>query len=803
MKRTRFAALSALTISAAALTCAPQVLQAAEATDTASKLIEEVVVTARRREEGLQDAPIAVSAYTQDTLDYRGVNKLDDIVRFTPSLTFENNPSFGGASNSAAVYLRGIGQKEFLPTTEPGVGLYVDGVYVARSVGGILDIVDIERLEVLRGPQGTLFGRNTIGGAIAITSLKPQPGGELGAQVSASTGTDSLLRLKGSVHLPVSDTLAARLSIASLEQDGYVDRTDGIDLGDDDTLTSRFSLRWEPSDTFAADLSIDYTRDRENGPALQLLGIDYTDLSQLNGVVLAPPPPLAFIHNVTAAAVAPGVPCAATDPAGNGVTSNPAIGNCYDDRYIGADGTNEGTSPAFSDSELFGASLTLSLDLNESLALKSISAYRELDAEFARDGDHSPQRISTLYDDLQQEQFSQELQLLGTHNRFNWVAGIYYFNEDGDNENILDFTVSNFRSGGQFDNEAWAVFAQGTYDLTDRLHLTLGARYTDEEKSFLPDQIIFTNYFAGISALVPPGNPLAALDAPFLQAGSRILPLLEKKIEIDEFSPLANLSFDLSDNAMLYFSYSEGFKSGGFTQRVFPPVVAGFTAPPGTPDIDLIPTFEPEFVEVIELGAKMSFLDNRVRVNGAIFSTDYEDLQVQVFNSVAPVTQNIGAATITGFELEIMASPGAGWFVEASLALLDAEYDDIDTGITLIGENFDFERVPETAASIGVSKDVALGDAGSLTLRVDWSYRSETYNDAFNTELLKTDSYDLVDASIRWTNPGEDWTLVLTGRNLSDEEFLATGVYGTAFQVFEGVFDRGRQWQLEVRKAFN
>jgi iron complex outermembrane receptor protein len=150
-----------------------------------------------------------------------------------------------------------------------------------------------------------------------------------------------------------------------------------------------------------------------------------------------------------------------------------------------------------------------------------------------------------------------------------------------------------------------------------------------------------------------------------------------------------------------------------------------------------------------------------------------------------------------------MAAPGDGWFIEASLALLDASYDDIDTGITLIGENFDFERVPETQASLGVSKEIALDDMGSLTLRADWSYRSEVYNDAYNTPLLKQDSYDQVDASIRWMNTDADWTVTLYGRNLSDEEYLVTGVYGTAFQVLEGVYNRGRQWQLEIRKHFD
>ena len=772
------------------------------ANSSTARLMEEIVVNARGVEEGLQDAPIAVSAFTGETLDYRGVDSLNQIERFVPSLTLQNNPSFGGASNSAAIYLRGVGQKEFLPTTEPGVGLYVDGVYVARSVGAILDIIDIERLEVLRGPQGTLFGRNTIGGAISIATRKPEPGGEFGGSLSAAAGTDSLMHLRGTVHIPVSESFAIRGSLASMTQDGYVERADGIDLGDDDTFTGRVSFAFQPNDSFSALITADMTRDRENGPALELIGIDFTDLSQLQGVVLAPPPPMAFIHNVTTAALGPGQPCAATDPAGNGVTSNPASANCYDARYVGADGKDEGTAPAYSETDVFGLSATLDFNLSDTLAIKSITAYRELDSDFARDGDHSPHRISQFEDTLDQEQFTQELQLIGTHDRLDWILGAYYFSEDGNNVNTLDFTVSNFRSGGQFDNTAWAAFAQATYDVTDKLHLTLGGRYTDEDKSFTPDQIIYNNYYAGFSNLVPPGNPLAALDAPFLQAGSRILPLLEKEISISEFTPMANLAFDLSDRTMIYLTYSEGFKSGGFTQRVFPPVVAGFTAPPGTPDIDLIPTYEPEFVEVIEAGIKLDLLDGRLRINGAVFQTDYEELQVQVFNSVAPVTRNIGEASIEGVELELSASPADGWFIEGSLSMLNAEYDNIDTANTLILKSNDFERVPETMASVGISKELLLANSGSVMLRADWSYRSETYNDAYNTPLLETDSYSLIDASVRWTNQQGDWSVILSGRNLSDEQYLVTGVYGTAFQSFEGVYERGRQWRAEIRKTF-
>ena len=169
---------------------------------------------------------------------------------------------------------------------------------------------------------------------------------------------------------------------------------------------------------------------------------------------------------------------------------------------------------------------------------------------------------------------------------------------------------------------------------------------------------------------------------------------------------------------------------------------------------------------------------------------------------MAPVTQNIGKASIEGIELELLASPGNGWLVESSVSLLDASYDEIDTGNTLIGLSNDFERVPETTVSLGVSREMTLGANDTMVLRGDWSYRSETFNDAYNTPLLETESTDLIDASARWLSADESWTVILSATNLTDEEYLVTGVYGTAFQSFEGMFDRGRQVRFEVRRDF-
>jgi iron complex outermembrane recepter protein len=764
------------------------------------ELIEEIIVMARRREEVLQDTPIAISAFTGQSLEYRGITQLDEISAYVPNLTLQNNPGFSGSSNVASIYIRGVGQKEFLPTTEPGVGLYMDEVYIARSVGAVLDLMDISQVEVLRGPQGTLFGRNTIGGAVIVSTVKPLIGVNPGAKVSAAVGSDNRINLRGSLDYPLGDTAAMRVALGSFQQDGYVRRTDGADLGNDDTLTGRVAVAWKPADNFSMDLSLDATRDRENAPPMELLAIDFSDLSHLAGLVSSVPPPMVFIHNITMAALGPGMPCAATDSTGNGVTSNPGSPNCYDTRYIFNDSRTASNALKNPDTDILGIGSTITWDLSDQLTLKSISGWRDLDTEFGRDSDHSPYRISEFYDKLSQQQFTQELQLLGSGDRYNWIIGGYYFAEDGDNRNLLDFTVSSFQSGGRFDSESKAIFAQLTFDLTDVWHLTLGGRQTQETKKFQPDQFINKNHFAGISQQLPPGHPLAALDAPFLQAGTRILPYVEKAIDIEEFTPTFNISYDVSDDIMVYAGYSEGFKSGGFTQRVFPPLIPGFTAPTGTSDVDLIPEFQPEFVDSIEFGIKLSLAGGRLRMNGALFTNDYDSLQVQVFNSVAPVTQNIGAATMQGAEFELQAVLEQGWLIDANISYLNAQYDEIATQTTLIKKSYEFERVPEWASHLGISKDVYLNPIGAVTFRIDWSYRDETFNDAYNSPILKTDAYDRIDVSLRWTDASEQWSVLMVGRNLSNEKYMVTGVHSTAFQTYEAMFDRGRQWYIELSR---
>ncbi|MEM1154936.1 MAG: TonB-dependent receptor, partial [Pseudomonadota bacterium] len=289
---------------------------------------------------------------------------------------------------------------------------------------------------------------------------------------------------------------------------------------------------------------------------------------------------------------------------------------------------------------------------------------------------------------------------------------------------------------------------------------------------------------------------------PFLAAGTRILPNIEKEISFDETTPMVNLSYRFTDEVMVYATYSEGFKSGGFTQRVFPPIVAPFTAPPGTPDIDLIPTYDPEFVEVYEIGAKFASLDNRMTLNGAIFYTDYDDIQVQVFTSVAPVTRNAGTATIKGFELEGQFIPGEGWLMDFGVGYVDAGFDDIDEGTTFLSTDSEFERVPKWTLSASASKEFNLPGGSLLLPRLDWSYRSKTYNDSFNTPEIAQDAYSLVNTSLAWQSASESQRLTLGVANLTDEDYLITGISGDAFQAYEGIYARGREWYVTYDYRF-
>ena len=718
-----------------------------------STLLEEVVVTARKREESLQDTPISITAMTGDSLEVRGITNISEVGNITPNLNYVNNPQAGGSSSVATVYIRGVGQRDFLGTIDNGVGFYIDDVYIARTVGATVELLDVDRIEVLRGPQGTLFGRNNVGGAMKLHSKKPTE--DAGGYVSATIGTDSLYKLKGTFNAPVSDKFLTSFSALVSEQDGYVDRPAGGDLGDDDTKSARGSFLWQAADNLEVSFSADYSKEEENGPAFVL-----ADTGTLSGPgVFAD-----FYNNVTA-----GASCAYP---GGLSSSNPL---CYNNQNYVSEDQNLGTAPTFSDTEVWGTKLTVEWDISDNLKLKSITAYRELDAQFARDSDASPTTVVHFFDDFVSEQFSQELQLSGSAfgGNLDWITGLYYFDEEGTNQNLLEFAIANFISGSAFTTESKAAFAQGTYHINDKLDLTAGIRYTEEDKTYDPVQTVGPNNIG-----LPIGLP--------------IVPFGLNERTTDETTPMLNLAYDINDNLMAYATYSEGFRSGGFVQRIFPP-------------LPFVPDFGPEFVDSYELGFKYD--TDAFSLNGAVFKMDYTDIQVRTQNPgfIGFFEANVGDAEVSGLELELKWQPADTWFVEASYGYTDAEYTEIRVDPPLVAQvnlNSEFDFVPEHAVSISLSKEIDLGTNGSLVARLSGNYRSEYFTNPDNTEIGRSPSIDLWNTSLVWTSPSEAYSVNLGVKNLTDEEYLLTAYHNIAIGLAEHLNDRGRQWYLSARYNF-
>lgn len=758
-----------------------------------SIFLEEILVTARKREESLQDAPIAVSAFSGQGLEVRGVTELDEIADHTPNLVIQNNPSFGGASNNASIFIRGIGQSDFIPTVDPGVGIYVDGVYVARSVGAILDLVDIERVEVLRGPQGTLFGRNTIGGALKIETARPHDA--LAGSLRATIGTDDRIDAQAMLNLPLTDWLFGRFTIATFNQDGYVRRvSDGVRLGERDSLVGRAALRWDASEHFTAGLDFDITRTRETGPPLTLEAISFESqifdpvdadglvdpaklpMSMIEVLQAAPIDSLPLLNNYLATFVGgqdcmiliPGRP-----PDFGGNPDNPA---CYNEQFILAGDRSAGTFLRQSEIDVFGLGLTLQWSAAPWLKFKSISAYRRLESAFGRDFDQSPLLLGNLFDVLDQDQFTQELQVNADFfgERLKTVFGVYYFHEDGKNANTLDVIPVKFLSGGRFETESWALYGQATYDILPRLHFTIGGRFTDETKRFDPDQAILEDRSLGL-------RPDGAI-GPLFGVGTPLLPPGLVSTGIEDFTPMITLAFDITSAIMIYGTYSEGFKSGGFNQRVFPPL----------PEV---PSFEPEFAEALEFGFKLSAFDNRVRLNAAAFLTDYDDLQVTVFQEIAPVTSNAAQAEVEGFELEFLASPAEGLALEASFGFTDDDFTEVDPRAIQITVDKDFERVPEWTATASVTYEIGMASFGMLTPRLQWSHRSAFFNDALNRPEIREDGYHVVDFLMRWESSESSYFAQFAVENVTDERFRSSGVFQQA-GVLQSLFNRGMEWSF-------
>ena len=721
------------------------------AQQTAPGALEEVIVTAQKRAQNLQDIPIAVTAFTPDDIERQNITNIAQIAEFTPNVVFDTTTSISGLSSGAAVFIRGIGQIDFGLTTDPGVGIYVDGVYISRSVGGVLDTLDIERVEVLRGPQGTLFGRNTMGGAFNITSQRP--GGTLGGIAEMTVGDFDRIDVRAAVDVPVSDDLAVRLAASSKQRDGYVERTlVGDELGNEDRQAVRAALLYTPGERFELYATADYARVDETSAGSVLAGITQA--------------PNVIVYNQF-------------DAPGNDV---PGFGQAvpFDERFITHDPDRTfATGPTGTLLDIGGTALTLRF-LLDAFEIKSITAWRRTKGEFYRDPDNSPLVIThTSNPNYDHEQITQELTLTGAlGERIEYVGGLFYLAEEGTDDVYVPLAPSlgSITNLADIDNDSIAVYGQATWHLSERWRLTAGVRYTEDDKSFTPSQRILFGAAGPAPGVSVPLIPDDTAEASFEQTTGR-----------------AAVEFLPSDETLLYASFTQGFKSGGFNFRYVVPRSEALA-------------FDPETVDSWEAGFKWQGAGDRLRVNGNVFYMDYEDIQVQVFEvGGGPLTQNAGTAEIRGAELELVAMPSSRLFLGLGLGYVDAEYTDLNPPTTDLAASLTLDaklpNTPEWTANASVEYAVPM-PWGTLGLRLDYSYTDDLYNDAQNSPFLYQEAYDLWNATVRYVSPGEAWELALFGMNLGDERYITSGDSNFGLGFHEANYNRPREYGLTVRYRF-
>ena len=739
--------------------------------------IEEIVVTAQKREENLQDTPIAITVFTEESLEGRMINDISKLADFTPNVIFDTTTPISGLSNGAAVFIRGVGQLDFGLTTDPGVGTYIDGVYSSRAVGGVLDVVDIERIEILRGSQGTLFGRNTIGGAINITTKRPAE--TFGGMVEATFGEFERTDFKGSVDIPIAEKFLTKFAFSSKNRNGFVDRISvGDRLGNEDRQSARGSFLLQATDDIELYATLDYTNIDEQSAGSVMVGI-----TEFPG---APPllaPSSTWAYNQVF------------------VPANPGAVPYTPEQFL-LDGNDRtlATGPTGTDLESFGATLTFSWSLPW-FEFKSISSYRDTEGEFYRDPDNSSIQITeTSNPNYNHEQFSQELQVTGAlfNDRLQYVLGAYYFEEDGTDDVFvpiygalptpagllaLPLYINNFVL---VDNSSKAVFGQGTFDLTDQVAVTFGLRYTEDDKSFGYRQYISPDPGGNIAVLALLGPPVT-VPGP---AGDIVF-WDEVSDEFTELNIRAGIEYQFNDDTLLYFTYADGYKSGGFNFRYVVPR-AGPLA------------FAPETLESYEVGVKWQGLDDRLRLNAAGFISEYSDVQIQLFETGGgPLTQNAGVADIIGVEVEVTAVPHERLLLNAGFGYIDAEYDELNLPTTNVAQAINLDtklpNTPETTVNISADYTHPLA-WGSLIVRGDYRYTDDLYNDAQNSPFLYQDGYHTFNASLTFTTG--NWDFSVFGTNLTDKRFITSGDSNFGLGFHEANYNRPREFGGLIRYRF-
>lgn len=693
----------------------------------------EIIVTARRREENLQDVPIAVSAFSGEALEMRGAIDLTDIGNITPNTTLETSR---GSNSTLSAFIRGIGQQDPVSGFEPGVGIYLDDVYLNRPQAAVLDIYDVERIEVLRGPQGTLYGRNTIGGAVKyVTKRLPQ---EVSVKVRGTYGTYNQAEGVITASAPIGDIVRVGGSFARLSRGGFGDNlTTGLENYNKDVWAARGTVELGGyGEPVSIRISGDYSRDKSDPRGGHRL--------------------------------IPGL-----------LSGAPVLDNVFD--------TRGGLIDPKQDIKAYGLAMNIAVDLSDILTLRSISAWRKDSTYTPIDFDALPAVDVDVPGGYFNEQISQEVQLLVDAGPLNGMIGAYYLDATADTLfDVRLFTTLNGLTAftnAAVDTETVAVFGDFTYDFSEQLSVSLGGRYTWDDRSA---NILRQNYLGG-------GSPFfGGAGVPFGAASTNF----NGKRSFKKFTPRASISFKPTPDHNIYASFSRGFKGGGFDPRgvgTNAPDLNGNGIRGENDEVAAFLSFRPESVDSYEVGYKGNLFDGGLTFALAGFYADYSDVQipgsvacvVSGLPSFCGVTSNAGKATFKGVELEFnarlgenFASDGDRLNLMGAVGYIDAQFDEYITNIasvpTDVAEFRDVQNTPAWTASATLAYMTPVG-AGRLNLGTTLSYRSSTSQFEIPNPYIDQSGYALLDASLVYTSPDDRWSIGLHGKNLTDKEYKTSG----------------------------
>ncbi|NJC34928.1 iron complex outermembrane receptor protein [Sphingomonas jejuensis] len=724
---------------------------AGEAVAEEAPVTDDIIVTARRRAENLLDVPIAISAFTGDQLEAAGSIDITDLANITPNATLENSR---GTNSTLTAFIRGVGQQDPVPGFEAGVGIYLDDVYLNRPQAAVLDIYDVERIEVLRGPQGTLYGRNTIGGAIKyVTRRLPS---DFEVRVRATYGSYDQADGVISVSAPIGDMFRIGGSVARLSRGGFGDNINlGIENYNKDIWAGRGTLEFEtPDSRLFIRLSGDYTDDQSNAR---------------NGHRLIP----------------------------SLLTGAPVLEDEYD--------TRAGLNSPRNDVEAGGLSMSITAELSDALTFRSISAWRQDRSFTPIDFDALPTVDVDVPAVYRNEQVSQEFQLLYASDRLNGLVGFYYLDAEASTAFDVILATTGPLIGiplaggfgqlttGNVQTDTWSFFGDFTYDLTDWLGVSVGGRYTRDNRT---STIFKANRLGGASPQF--GGNGVNLGAPITN--------FRGEAEFEKFTPRASVQLKPTADLLVYASYSQGFKGGGFDPRGSANIAPNNNGTPGIQYDEIYDffLFEPETVDSYEVGIKGSLFDRALTFGLTGFYADYTDVQVPgsvgvdangdgIFEGFAGVTTNAASATFKGIEAEAnarllrgFAGPGSQITLGGTLGYIDAQYDEFigNTGVDVS----DFRRIQNTpdwtlSGTLGATAPIG---SGSVDASTTVSYRSETSQFETPSPFLDQPGYALWDANLVYRFMDDRFSVGLHAKNILDERYITSGYQFAAANAVTG-----------------